>query len=274
MNRTLFAVASFAVAFLSICAAANESRFIILQSTTTTQNSGLLDYILPIFEKETGIEVRVVAVGTGQALRNAENGDGDVLLVHARELEDAFVDAGHGVERLDVMYNDFVIVGPPSDPAAVKGLSDAVVALNTIASSKSAFVSRGDGSGTHAAEMRLWRETAVDTEGASGTWYRETGAGMGTTLNIAVNMNAYALTDRGTWLNFQAKGDHGVLVEGDERLFNPYGVILVNPQRHPAVKAELGQNFIDWLVSDDGQGAIAAFQIDGQQPFFPNAAPQ
>ena len=244
---------------------------IILQSTTSTQNSGLLEFILPKFERETGIEVRIIAVGTGQALKNAENGDGDVVLVHARDAEEAFVEAGFGVERYDVMYNDFVIVGPANDPAGIGGSDDAVAALDKIAESQSLFASRGDDSGTYKKELALWSETDVDISDASGRWYRETGSGMGATLNVALGMEAYVLTDRATWLAFQNKRSFEILFEGDARLFNPYGVMLVNPDRHNHVNAEDGQALIDWLISAPGQSAIGDFQVDGQQLFFPNA---
>ena len=256
--------------FTLTTAHADES-FIVVQSTTSTQNSGLLDAILPQFQSETGISVRVVAVGTGQAIRNAVNGDGDVLLVHAKEAEEEFVDQGWGVKRLDVMYNDFVLVGPSSDLASVAGDKDIVEALKAIADRQAPFVSRGDDSGTHKAELRLWNAADIDAQSVSGTWYRETGSGMGATLNVATGMGAYALTDRATWIAFGNKGDYQIAVEGDDRLFNQYGVILVNPEKHPNVKAEQGQALIDWLTGPTGQQAIADFQIDGQQLFFPNA---
>jgi tungstate transport system substrate-binding protein len=255
---------------LASVAVADED-VILVQSTTSTQNSGLFDHLLPQFTEATGIEVRVVAVGTGQAIRNASNGDGDVLFVHARPAEEAFVAEGHGVVRHDVMYNDFVIIGPADDPAGVAGMSDVTGTLARIAETQAAFASRGDDSGTHKAELRLWSASGVDPAGASGTWYRETGSGMGATLNIAVGMGAYAMTDRATWIAFGNKGDARVLVEGDPRLFNQYGIILVNPERHPNVRAEAGQAFVDWVIGPDGQAAIAAFQVDGQQLFFPNA---
>ena len=248
-----------------------EERFIILQSTTSTQNSGLFDAILPRFRARTGIAVRVVAVGTGQALKNARNGDGDVLLVHAKPEEEAFVAAGWGVKRYDVMSNDFVIIGPADDPAGIAGLRQAGVALGKIAQTQAVFVSRGDESGTHKKERALWRVAGVDPLAASGTWYREAGAGMGATLNIAVGMRAYTLTDRGTWLSFRNKADSTLLVEGDPQLFNQYGVILVNPARHPHVKADLGRQFINWLVGPEGQSLIAGYTIAGQPLFFPNA---
>lgn len=246
-------------------------KFIIVQSTTSTQNSGLLDAILPVFEQQTGIGVRVVAVGTGQAIRNAMNGDGDVLLVHDKSAEEKFVAEGWGVSRQDVMYNDFVIIGPAADPAGIAGDSDAVDALRRIATSGAVFASRGDDSGTHKAELRLWSAAGVDVSAASGNWYRETGSGMGATLNVGTAMGAYVLTDRATWVAFGNKGDYRVLVEGDPRLFNQYGVILVNPAKHPSVRAGAGQRFIDWLTGEEGQAAIAAYRVDGKQLFFPNA---
>jgi tungstate transport system substrate-binding protein len=250
-----------------------EDNFIIVQSTTSTQDSGLFDYLLPLFTKKTGIEVRVVAVGTGHALKNAQNGDGDVVLVHSKPDEEKFVAEGWGVKRQDVMYNDFIIVGPASDPAKVGGLRDAVQAFKQIAETKSPFASRADDSGTNKAELRLWKDAGIDVKQASGTWYLETGSGMGATLNTAVGKGAYALTDRGTWLSFGNKDDFKILVEGDPRLFNQYGVILVNPAKHPNVKVKEGQAFIDWLTGPEGQAAIASYKIDGQQLFFPNAHP-
>ena len=249
-----------------------EAEFILVQSTTSTENSGLFAHILPRFTAATGIEVRVVAVGTGQAIKNAERGDGDVLLVHSRAAEERFVADGFGVERHDVMYNDYVIVGPRDDPAQIAGLGDAVTAFGRIAGAEAPFVSRGDDSGTHKAELALWRATRVDVTAASGAWYRETGSGMGATLNVAAGMNAYALADRASWATFGNKGNLVIHVEGDERLLNPYGVILVNPDMHPNVKAELGQTFIDWLTGPQGQAAIASFEVDGEQLFFPSAA--
>lgn len=246
-------------------------EFITVQSTTSTQNSGLLDAILPEFEAVSGIEVRVVAVGTGQAIRNAQNGDGDVLLVHAKAAEETFVAEGWGVERFDVMYNDFVIIGPMDDPAGVAGMFDVAKALAQIAGSGAVFASRGDDSGTHKAELRLWGETAVDVNAASGDWYRETGSGMGATLNVAMGMDAYVMSDRATWISFANKGNSKVLVQGDTRLFNQYGVTLVNSAKHATVKTKAGQEFIDWLLSEAGQAAIAAYHIDGQQLFFSNA---
>lgn len=246
-------------------------RFIILQSTTSTENSGLFKHLLPIFTAKTGIEVRVVAVGTGQAIKNAANGDGDVLLVHDRAAEEKFVADGLGVKRFDVMYNDFVIVGPASDAAKIARGKNAVAAIKKIAAANVPFISRGDDSGTHKAELRLWTAAGVDAKGASGTWYREAGQGMGATLNVAAGSNAYVLSDRATWSAFKNKGELKILVQGDQRLFNPYGVILVNPAKHPKVKAADGQAFVDWIVSPEGQAAIAAFKIEGEQQFFPDA---
>ncbi len=248
-----------------------ERPFIIVQSTTSTQNSGLLDAILPAFEAETGIDVRVVAVGTGQALKNAANGDGDVVLVHARAAEEKFVAAGFGIDRRDVMYNDFVLLGPGADPAGITGLRDAPAALRRIAAAKAPFVSRGDDSGTHRKELALWEEAGVDARAASGTWYRETGSGMGATLNTAVSMGAYVMSDRATWVSFRNRGDFAVLVEGDPRLFNQYGVMLVNPARHSRVKVTQAWAFIEWLTGPEGQAAIARYRINGEPLFHPNA---
>ncbi|MGA7979371.1 MAG: substrate-binding domain-containing protein [Chromatiaceae bacterium] len=262
-----------AAAVLTLSAQAAEQS-IIVQSTTSTQNSGLYGYLLPIFTKKTGIQVNVVAVGTGQAVKNAKNGDGDVLLVHAKPDEEKFVAEGYGVKRFDLMYNDFVIVGPAKDPAKVGGMKDAAAALRKIAKTKAPFASRGDNSGTYKKEMALWKAAGIDPSAASGTWYREAGSGMGATLNTAVGMGAYTLTDRGTWISFKNKDDFKILVEGDKNLFNQYGVMLVNPKKYPNVKAKAGQTFIDWLLSDEGQKAIASYKVDGQQLFFPNAKKQ
>ena len=269
--RSVLLLAGLYIGLSSGAAMAADRGFIIVQSTTSTQNSGLFDAILPEFQAKTGIEVRVVAVGTGQALKNGRNGDGDVLLVHARAAEDRFVAAGYGVERRDVMYNDFVIVGPPDDPAGVKEGRDAAAALARIADAKELFVSRGDNSGTHIKERSLWRAAAIDPSDSSGAWYREAGSGMGATLNTAVGMGAYALTDRATWISFRNRRDFIVLVEGDKRLFNPYGVILVNPARHPHVNADGGRAFIAWLTGAEGQAAIAAYKVSGVQLFYPSA---
>lgn len=272
IRRNLLGLAG--AVFLTLClpgSGAAQDKFIIVQSTTSTQNSGLFDYILPIFLEKTGIEVRVVAVGTGQAIKNAANGDGDVLFVHAKPAEEQFVADGDGVQRFDVMYNDFVIVGPPADPAGIAGSNDVVAALTKIAEAKAPFASRGDDSGTHKAELGLWKAAGIDASAASGEWYRETGSGMGATLNAGTGMGAYVMTDRATWISFGNKGDYQIAVEGDAKMFNQYGIILVNPEKHPNVKADMGQQFVDWVISAEGQDAIASYKIDGQQLFFPNA---
>jgi len=271
-RRVFLSVLALALTAMAGSALAGD-RFITVQSTTSTQNSGLLDDLLPKFTAMTGIEVRVVAVGTGQAIKNARNGDGDVLLVHARPAEEKFVADGFGVERFDLMYNDFVIVGPAADPARVGGMRDAVTALRKIAAAKSVFASRGDDSGTHKKELSLWKAAGIDVALVSGRWYRETGSGMGATLNIGVGMGAYVLTDRATWIAFRNKGDFAIQVEGDEALFNQYGVTMVNPAklRHP--KIAWSRAFMDWILGSEGQAAIAAYRVDGQQLFFPNARP-
>jgi tungstate transport system substrate-binding protein len=276
INRRAILGLVFAACFAAATAPSTlhaEDKFIIVQSTTSTQNSGLFEHILPAFTEKTGIRVRVVAVGTGQALKNAKNGDGDVVLVHSRPDEDKFVAEGWGVKRHDVMYNDFVIVGPDGDPAKIAGTEHAPEALKKIAEAKAPFASRGDESGTHKAELKLWKDSGIDPKPDSGQWYLETGSGMGATLNTAVGRHAYTLTDRGTWLSFANKGDFKVLVEGDPNLFNQYGAILVSPDKHKSVKAKEGQVFIDWLTGREGQAAIASFKIGGEQLFFPNAAP-
>ena len=247
-----------------------DDRSIVVASTTSTQDSGLFDHLLPIFKAKTGIDVKVIAQGTGQALDTARRGDADVVFVHAKPQEERFVADGFGVKRFDVMYNDFVLIGPKSDPAGVKG-KDIVTALKAIEAKGAPFVSRGDRSGTHAAELALWIMAGIDIASAKGAWYREIGQGMGAALNTASAMNAYVLSDRGTWIAFKNRGDLDVVVEGDKRLFNQYGVMLVNPEKHPSVKKELGQAFVDWLISPEGQAAIAGYRIDGQQLFFPNA---
>jgi len=248
-----------------------QDKSIVVASTTSTQDSGLFGHILPLFKAKTGIEVKVIAQGTGQALDTARRGDADVVFVHAKAQEEKFVAEGHGMKRFDVMYNDFVLIGPKSDPAGVNGSKDIVEALKTIQGKAVPFVSRGDKSGTHSAELALWKQAGVDIATAKGPWYREIGQGMGAALNTAGAMNAYVVSDRGTWLSFKNPGDLVIAVEGDKRLFNQYGVILVNPEKHPAVKKELGQSFIDWLTSPEGQGAIAAYKVNGKQLFFPNA---
>lgn len=263
--RTLILAAAMAVTALPALA----KPFITVASTTSTEQSGLFTHILPRFEAATGIEVRVVAQGTGQALETARRGDADVVLVHAKAAEEAFVADGDGVERLDVMFNDFVIVGPTEDPADVSDATGATSALAAIAQAEAPFASRGDDSGTHKAERALWKAAGIEP---AGKWYRETGSGMGPTLNTAAEMSAYTLTDRGTWISFGNRGNLSVLFEGDPGLFNQYGVILVNPAKHPWVKAEAGQTFIDWLTGSEGQRAIASYKLNGQQLFFPNAA--
>ena len=267
---TRLGIAWIAAAFVAAVALASTPAqaqdFITVASTTSTEQSGLFKYLLPEAKKALGFDVRVVAVGTGQALDMARRGDADVVFVHDKAAEEKFLAEGFGVKRFEVMYNDFVIVGPKADPAGAKG-NDVVAGLKKIAAAQAPFASRGDKSGTDAAEKRYWKQAEVEPKGA---WYRETGSGMGPTLNTAAGMNAYALTDRGTWLSFKNRGDLVVLVEGDAKLFNQYGVMLVSPAKHPSVKKEMGQKFIDWLVSPEGQKTIAGYQIEGQQLFFPN----
>ena len=248
-----------------------QDKSIVVASTTSTQDSGLFSHILPLFKAKTGIEVKVVAQGTGQALDTGRRGDADVLFVHAKAQEDKFVADGFGVKRYPVMYNDFVLIGPKSDPAGIKGMSDVAEALKAIKSKGAPFISRGDRSGTHIAELDLWKAAGIDIGKDKGPWYKEIGQGMGAALNTASAANAYVLADRGTWLSFKNRGDLDILVAGDKRLFNQYGVMLVNPEKHPHVKKALGQAFIDWLVSPEGQNAIADYKINGQELFFPNA---
>lgn len=269
VRRTILALA--ALAALALPAAAQE-RTITLASTTSTEQSGLFGHILPIFARETGITVRVVALGTGQALDVGRRGDADVVLVHDRAAEERFVREGFGGPRRHVMYNDFVLIGPSDDPARIAGLGDTPEALRRIAAARAPFVSRGDRSGTHAAELRLWRAAGVDPATGRGQWYREVGQGMGPALNTSAAQDAYILADRGTWLNFRNRQRLRILVEGDARLFNQYGVMPVDPRRHPHVKAADARRFIDWIVSPAGQAAIAGYRINGEQPFFPNAA--
>jgi tungstate transport system substrate-binding protein len=273
-RRHLLGLIAGATLALSVSSAARaQDRFIVVASTTSTEQSGLFGHILPEFTKKTGIQIRVVAQGTGQALKTGEKGDADVVFVHDPVAEKKFVEAGFGVDHRLVMYNDFVIVGPKSDPAKIGGSRDVVAAYRKIAAARLPFASRGDSSGTHAAELRIWKDAGIDVKAAGDGWYRETGSGMGPTLNTASGMNAYAFTDRGTWLNFRNRGDLVISVEGDTRLFNQYGVMLVNPARHPHVKVADGKAFMDWLVSTDGQAAIAAYRIGGEQLFFPNYKP-
>ncbi len=258
------------VALCASAIAADES--ILVASTTSTQDSGLFGYLLPLFKKQTGIEVKVVAQGTGQALDTARRGDADVVFVHDKAAEQKFVADGYGVKRYPVMYNDFILVGPKSDPAGVLGAKDILVAFRAIVAKASPFISRGDRSGTNMAELSLWAQAGIDIAASKGAWYRDIGQGMGAALNMASAENAYVLTDRGTWLAFRNRGDLVVAVEGDQRLFNQYGVILVNPQRYPEIKARPGQKFVDWLISRDGQNAIASYRINGEQLFHPNAS--
>ena len=271
MNRRNFLALALLVAAL-VPPAGAQDKFIVVASTTSTEQSGLFGHLLPIFEQDTGIGVRVVALGTGQALDMARRGDADVAFVHDTAAEEKFIADGYGVKRFPVMYNDFVLIGPRSDPVGVAGGNDILTAMRKVAAAQAPFVSRGDKSGTHAAELRYWKDAGVDLDAKKGAWYRDTGSGMGPTLNTASSMNAYVLADRGTWLSFKNRGDLTILVEGDKRLFNQYGVMLVNPARHPHVKAALGQQFIDWLVSPRGQAAIAGYRIGGEQLFFPNAS--
>ena len=253
---------------------ANASeRFIVVASTTSTENSGLYNFILPRFSEQTGIEVRVVAVGTGQALHIAQNGDADVLLVHHRPSEDQFISQGYGVTRYDLMYNDYILVGPRDDPAAVLSAANVIGAIRRIATSKSLFISRGDDSGTHKKELELWNQSGIDTTKAGNGWYQETGRGMGGTLNMASALDAYTLSDRATWLKFGNKGRLDILFQSDPPLFNPYGIILVNPEKHPHIKTRDGQTFIEWMLSEAGQTLIADYRILGQQAFFPTAKP-
>jgi len=248
-----------------------QEKFITVSSTTSTEESGLFKYLLPILEKKAGFQVHVVAVGTGQALDIGRRGDADVVFVHAKPLEEKFLAEGQGVQRFDVMYNDFVLIGPKSDPAKVAGTRDITAAMQKIKAAQVPFVSRGDRSGTHFAELALWKLAGIDIAKDKGPWYRDTGQGMGPALNSASGMNAYILSDRGTWLSFKNRGDLVIAVEGDKRLFNQYGIMLVNPAKHPNVKKEMGQAFVDWVISPEGQNAIAEYKIGGQQLFFPNA---
>jgi tungstate transport system substrate-binding protein len=269
IRRLLIAVAA-GVVFAATAVAQDKS--ILVASTTSTQDSGLFGHLLPLFKSKTGIDVRVVAQGTGQAIDTGRRGDADVVFVHARLAEEQFVAEGFGVKRYPVMYNDFILVGPQRDPAGIKGSKDIVSALKTLKDKGVPFISRGDKSGTHQAELKLWSLAGVDIAKDKGPWYREIGQGMGAALNSASASNAYVLADRATWLSFKNKGDLVIAVEGDKRLFNQYGVILVNPAKHPSVKKELGQQFIDWLVSAEGQKAIADYKVNGEQLFYPNAS--
>jgi tungstate transport system substrate-binding protein len=268
--RTIAALIAYALLLVASPAQA-QTQSIVVASTTSTQDSGLFGHILPLFKAATGIEVRVVAQGTGQALDTGRRGDADVLFVHAKAQEEKFVADGFGVKRFPVMYNDFVLIGPKSDPADIKGNNDIVAALQAIKMKAVPFISRGDRSGTHIAELDLWKAAGIDIAKDKGPWYKEIGQGMGAALNTASASNAYVLADRGTWIAFKNRGELDIVVQGDKRLFNQYGVMLVNPAKHPHVKKELGQAFIDWLVSAAGQKAIADYKIEGEPLFFPNA---
>ena len=271
LNRRSLVILTLALASFGAAPAPAQDKSIVVASTTSTQDSGLFSHILPLFKAKTGIEVRVVAQGTGQAIDTGRRGDADVLFVHAKAQEEKFIADGGGVKRFPVMYNDFVLIGPKSDPAGIKGKTDAIEALKTIKAKAAPFISRGDRSGTHIAELDLWKAAGIDIAKDKGPWYKEIGQGMGAALNTASAANAYVLADRGTWIAFKNRGDLDIVVQGDKRLFNQYGVMLVNPAKHPHVKKELGQAFVDWLVSAEGQNAIAAYKIEGQQLFFPNA---
>jgi tungstate transport system substrate-binding protein len=269
-RRSLVVLAA-TITLVAAAPARAQDKSIVVASTTSTQDSGLFGHILPLFKAKTGIDVKVVAQGTGQALDTGRRGDADMLFVHAKAQEEKFVADGFGVKRYPVMYNDFVLIGPKSDPAGIKGMTDVAEALKAIKSKGAPFISRGDRSGTHIAELDLWKAAGIDIGKEKGPWYKEIGQGMGAALNTASAANAYVLADRGTWLSFKNRGDLDILVAGDKRLFNQYGVMLVNPEKHPHVKKALGQAFIDWLVSPEGQKAIADYKINGQELFFPNA---
>ena len=269
-RRTVIAAVTLGVIIVA-APAYTQDKSIVVASTTSTQDSGLFEYLLPIFKQKTGITVKVLAQGTGQALDTARRGDADVVFVHAKSAEEKFLAEGEGVKRFPVMYNDFVLIGPKGDPAGIKGMKDVAEAFRDIKEKQACFVSRGDRSGTHVAELNLWKAANIDIEKDNGPWYKSIGQGMGAALNFANASNCYVLSDRGTWIHFKNKGDLQILVEGDKRLFNQYGVILVNPAKHPDVKKELGQQFIDWLISPDGQQTIANYKIEGEQLFYPDA---
>ena len=269
--RALVAAAALGALLFAAPAGFAQDKSIVVASTTSTQDSGLFEYLLPLFTKKTGITVKVVAQGTGQALDTARRGDADVVFVHAKSAELKFLAEGEGVKRFPVMYNDFVLIGPKSDPAGIKGMKDVAAALQTIKAKQAPFISRGDRSGTHVAELDLWKDSGIDIDKDKGPWYKSIGQGMGAALNTAGASNAYVLSDRGTWIHFKNKGDLQILVEGDRRMFNQYGVMLVNPAKHPNVKKDLGQQFIDYLVSPQGQKDIANYKINGEQLFYPNA---
>ncbi|MGA7166345.1 MAG: extracellular solute-binding protein [Pseudolabrys sp.] len=271
-TRRGFLALAAATVLASATVATAQDKSIVVSSTTSTQDSGLFGHILPLFKAKTGIDVKVVSQGTGQALDTGRRGDADVVFVHAKSAEEKFLAEGEGVKRYPVMYNDFVLIGPKGDPAGIKGMKDVAKALQVIKDQQADFISRGDRSGTHIAEINLWNGSGIDIDKEKGPWYKSVGQGMGAALNTANASNAYVLSDRGTWLSFKNKGDLQILVEGDKRLFNQYGVMLVNPAKHPNVKKDLGQQFIDWLVSPEGQKAIADYEINGEQLFYPNAS--
>lgn len=269
-RRTIIAAAALA-ALAAAPATFAQDKSIVVASTTSTQDSGLFEYLLPLFKKKTGITVKVVAQGTGQALDTGRRGDADVVFVHAKSAEEKFLAEGQGVKRYPVMYNDFVLIGPKTDPAGIKGMKDVAKAFQTIKTKQATFISRGDRSGTNIAELKLWKDAGIDIDKDKGPWYKSIGQGMGAALNTANAGNAYVLSDRGTWIHFKNKGDLQILVEGDKRMFNQYGVMLVNPAKHPSVKKDLGQQFIDYLISPEGQKDIANYKINGEQLFYPNA---
>ena len=269
--RALIAAATFAAVAIVGPYVLAEDKFIVVASTTSTEDSGLFGYLLPKFQEKTGITVKVVAQGTGQALDTARRCDADVVFVHAKAQEEKFLNEGYGVKRFPVMYNDFIVVGPKSDPAHVGGMKNVSEALHKIKDANAPFISRGDRSGTHTAELKLWQDAGIDVQKDHGDWYKSIGQGMGAALNTAKASGAYVLSDRGTWINLKNKGDLEILVQGDKRMFNQYGVMLVNPQKCPNVKSQLGQQFVDWVVSPEGQKTIADYKIDGEELFYPNA---
>jgi tungstate transport system substrate-binding protein len=271
LNRRTLVVAAALGAVICASPSFAQDKSIVVASTTSTQDSGLFEYLLPIYKQKTGVTVKVVSQGTGQALDTGRRGDADVVFVHAKSAEEKFLAEGQGVKRFPVMYNDFVLIGPKSDPAGIKGLKDVGKAFTTIKDKQATFISRGDKSGTHVAELALWKASGIDIEKDKGAWYKSIGQGMGAALNTAGAGNGYVLSDRGTWIHFKNKGDLAILVEGDKRMFNQYGVMLVNPEKHPNVKKELGQQFIDYLISPEGQKDIANYKINGEQLFYPNA---
>lgn len=270
-RRTLIAAAAFGAVIVAASPTFAQDKSIVVASTTSTQDSGLFEYLLPIYKQKTGVTVKVVSQGTGQALDTGRRGDADVVFVHAKSAEEKFLAEGQGVKRFPVMYNDFVLIGPKSDPAGIKGMKDVGKAFTTIKDKQATFISRGDKSGTHVAELALWKASGIDIEKDKGAWYKSIGQGMGAALNTAGAGNGYVLSDRGTWIHFKNKDDLQILVEGDKRMFNQYGVMLVNPAKHPNVKQQLGQQFIDYLVSPEGQKDIANYKINGEQLFYPNA---